>query len=226
MSESASQPPQPPSSSTMERGSLPDKRLQQVHAQLAREKGEPREDFAPLPLYLVGIFCVLFFWGGVYLTKFTANFDPFALTEIPGAVVTGPPPAIDPMVLGRRLYTQQCVACHGPDGSGQVGVFPPLVKSDWVLGANAEARLSAILLHGLAGPITVLGNEYNGNMPAFPQWRDEQVAAVLTYIRTNPDWGQTGELVTPEQVAEIRAATAGRSTAWSGPEILAQFPLQ
>jgi len=210
----------------METAALQDSGLQNVHAQLAREKGEPREDFAPLPLYLVGLFCVLFFWGGVYLAKYVAEFDSFALTEVPGVAVTGPAPAVDPMVLGRRLYTQQCVACHGPDGSGQPGVFPPLVGSDWVLGANADQRLSAILLHGLVGPITVRGNAYNGNMPAFPQWRDEQVAAVLTYIRTNPEWNQTGEPVTPETVGEIRANTAGRSTAWNGPELLGLFPLQ
>lgn len=218
-------PDSPKSSSTMETARLQDTGLQSLHAQLAREKGEPREGFAPLPLYLVGLFCLLFFWGGVYLAQYVAGFDPYALTEKPTAAVTGPAPAVDPIVLGRRLYTQQCVACHGADGRGQPGVFPPLAGADWVLGANADQRLSAILLHGLSGPITVRGNDYNGNMPAFPQWRDEQIAAVLTYVRTNPDWGQTGEPITPETVGEVRAATSGRSTAWSGPELLDLFPL-
>jgi mono/diheme cytochrome c family protein len=97
-----------------------------------------------------------------------------------------------------------------------------LAGADWVTGS--KHRLIAILHHGLAGPITVKGNLYNNNMPAWGDGapvplKDEQIAAILTYIRN--EWGNQADAVTTEEVALIRATSKDRKQPWSEKELLA-----
>jgi hypothetical protein len=85
---------------------------------------------------------------------------------------------------------------------------------------EAPWRLKRILLHGLEGPIDVLGNSYNGAMPAFVnRLTDEQIAAVLSYIRQS--WGNDADRITPESVAATREAAMERTTPWSADELQA-----
>ena len=53
-----------------------------------------------------------------------------------------------------------------------------------------------ILLLGLGGSMTVKGLTYNGQMPAFKQLSDAEIAAVLTHIRAS--WGNGAAAVTTE----------------------------
>jgi hypothetical protein len=46
---------------------------------------------------------------------------------------------------------------------------------------------------------------------------DEEIAAVLTYVRRA--WGQTASPVDSASVQQIRAATAGRTRAWTPAEL-------
>ncbi|NUR53074.1 MAG: hypothetical protein HOQ29_01385 [Acidobacteria bacterium] len=46
---------------------------------------------------------------------------------------------------------------------------------------------------------------------------DDQVAAVLTYIRR--EWGQTGSPIDAAAVAAVRAETAGRTRPWTNDEL-------
>jgi mono/diheme cytochrome c family protein len=103
---------------------------------------------------------------------------------------------------------------------GLTGVFPPLVASDWVL--EDDARLVQILLHGVEGELVVNGVAYNGLMPAFPQLSDAELAAVLSYIRS--DWGNDAPPITPEQVAEGRERFPDRGPWQGGAELDAAFP--
>jgi mono/diheme cytochrome c family protein len=48
---------------------------------------------------------------------------------------------------------------------------------------------------------------------------DEQIAAVLTYVRR--EWGQPGTPVEASAVKEVRALTAGRARPWTNEELLA-----
>ena len=114
-----------------------------------------------------------------------------------------------------------CAVCHGPEGRGLEGQFPPLAGSEWVL-APGPNRLIRIALNGLAGPIKVLGRDFNSAEPA---WRDvlsdEEIAAVLTYVRTNGKWGNTAAPVFPAQVKAIREATRSRTGPWTAAELQA-----
>lgn len=87
--------------------------------------------------------------------------------------------------VGAKLYTTYCATCHQGDGKGDGTRFPPLASSEWVVGD--KRRLIEVILNGLEGPITIGDQSFNGVMPAHNYLNDEQVAAVLTYIRQNFD---------------------------------------
>lgn len=110
---------------------------------------------------------------------------------------------IDPAVmeLGKSKF-MTCAACHGANGEGGP-IGPPLANSDWVNGPISN--LIRIQLRGLSGPITVSGKEYNFPIPmaALNSQTDEEIAAVLTYVRNN--FGNKASAVTPAQVAALRS---------------------
>ena len=109
---------------------------------------------------------------------------------------------IDPavMTLGQQQFAM-CSACHGANAEGGP-IAPPLAKSNWVNGP--VENLIRIQLRGLQGPITVSGKEYKlpGPMPAQAFQTDEQIAAVLTYVRNS--FGNAAAPVKPEQVKALR----------------------
>lgn len=109
---------------------------------------------------------------------------------------------IDPavMAMGKVQY-MVCAACHGQNGEGGP-IAPPLAGAEWVTGP--VSNLIRIQLRGLQGPITVAGKEYNfpAPMAALAYQTDEQVAAVLTYVRNS--FGNKAPAVKPEQVAALR----------------------
>ena len=139
----------------------------------------------------------------------------------PGVVVEPPPRRLSAreqtrFESGKQLYNLTCGNCHRPHGFGMPGLAPPLAESEWV--AGPDARLIRIVLHGMTGKIAVLGKTYNMNMPGHKSFTDEQVAAVLTYIRR--EWDHPHDPVTPEKVAKVRAAVSNRDDAWTGDELL------
>ncbi|HEY6168025.1 MAG TPA: c-type cytochrome [Verrucomicrobiae bacterium] len=116
---------------------------------------------------------------------------------------------------GRQLYEATCGACHQPHGFGQEGLAPPLADSEWV--AGKDVVLARIVLHGVHGPISVLGRKFDLDMPSFDSLDDEQLASILTYIRR--EWDHTFDPVEPATVAKVRAATKTRGEAWTEAEL-------
>ncbi|HLN55104.1 MAG TPA: cytochrome c [Bacteroidales bacterium] len=107
---------------------------------------------------------------------------------------------------GQDEYSKYCLTCHQQDGNGVRGQFPPLAGNEVITGPADS--LIRIVLFGLEGPITVKGLEYNQLMPAQDYLTDQQIADVLTYIRSS--WGNNAEAVKPENVAPIRKAGKSR----------------
>jgi mono/diheme cytochrome c family protein len=204
----------------LEQAGASDEQIQQVHAILLREKPEPTEGYSPLPLLLLGFMSACILFSAIYLGRYSGGFDAMVYDEriLPGMLEgAGAPVAQDPMVIGKRVFATNCVACHQATGLGLPGAYPSLVGSEWVLGP--EERLIRILLHGVSGPITVKGATFNNAMPAFgPLLRDEQIAGVLTYIRSQ--WGNSAPAVSPDKLKAIRAATAGHTAPWAPEELL------
>jgi mono/diheme cytochrome c family protein len=190
-----------------------------LHAPILREQAEPRDGLEPIPSWLTIVFGVIIFWGGYYLASYNGGFladvyDERRFGAVPSADKSIAP--VDPLVLGKRLYVANCAACHQPSGLGLSGQFPPLAGSEWVVGDTTV--LQKILLQGLQGPVSVKGQSYNGNMPAFgARLNDDQLASVLSYIRQ--EWGNAADPISPSSVADIRKATSQRSTPWVAEEL-------
>lgn len=209
----------------IEQAGASDESIQRVHSVLLREKAEPAEGFAPMPLFLLGFISTMIFLVSIYFVHYRGGFDSMVYDERfdPATMGKGTGPVVvDPFVAGKRHYTA-CAACHQANGLGVPPAFPPLAGSEWVTGS--EERLIRILLHGLEGPIEVKGQTYVGLMPAFGaggayNWNDQRIAEVLTYIRA--EWGNEASPITAEQVTAIRTgAAAGRTKAWTAEELLA-----
>lgn len=88
----------------------------------------------------------------------------------------------DVLQIGKQLYARHCASCHGLHGRGNIGQIPPLFESDWV--SSNVSRLIDVTLQGLSNPITVNGIVYEGEMPGFKNLQDDEIAAILNYIRT------------------------------------------
>lgn len=111
---------------------------------------------------------------------------------------------------GGSIFSAKCSSCHGADGKGSPGSFPPLVGTSWTTDpSQKDAHIEVVLVGSqastLVGPTTVNGTEYNGVMqPWGEQLNDVEVAALVNHERTS--WGNSGGLVTDEDVARVRAA--------------------
>lgn len=123
-------------------------------------------------------------------------------------------------VRGGALYAASCAGCHGANGVGQSSLAPSLVGSPWV--RDADDWIVRIALHGLTGPLSIDGEDWNSTMPGHvgdPRFDDAGLASVVTYLRRA--WGHGEEPVREETVAEIRSAEAGRRAPWTISELLA-----
>jgi cytochrome c oxidase cbb3-type subunit II len=104
-------------------------------------------------------------------------------------------------VEGGAIYSLHCASCHGPNGEGVPGVFPPM-KDDPVVTDKDPARHIRIVLYGLAGE-TISGVRYTASMPAHAnELSDTQIAAVINHERSS--WGNSAPTITSPDVARIR----------------------
>ena len=101
---------------------------------------------------------------------------------------------------GAAIYLSNCASCHGAKGEGVAGTFPRLAENPTVTG-NPSALIH-IVKYGLTGKVEAAGQSFNGMMPAWsPQLHDEDIAAVLTYVRSS--WGNRAPAVTAADVAGV-----------------------
>ncbi len=83
---------------------------------------------------------------------------------------------------GAKVFAANCSSCHGAQGQGTPGAFPPLANNPVVTG---DARtVIGIVLNGLHSRITVNGQSFNGQMPAWKgNLSNGDIADVITFIR-------------------------------------------
>jgi mono/diheme cytochrome c family protein len=113
---------------------------------------------------------------------------------------------------GEQVYGSICITCHQADGNGLPGAFPAVAGSAVATG-EAEVPIK-IILSGLTGEMSRGGTTYNGMMtPWGSTLSDADVAAVLTYVRSN--FGNSADAVTEAQVAEVRAATLSQTSPYT-----------
>jgi len=193
----------------------------------------PREDSGVkdpvVPVWLIIVFFLLLYWGAVYFDEHGGWFDPQVYTPYVSAedlkkyqVAGGP----NPFEQGREIYGRTCVTCHGANAMGTPGTFPPLAGSDWV-NEQQPGRMIRIVLQGLSGPgLTIKGQPFNTGSAMVP-WNslsDDDIAAVITFVRGNKEWGNNAPAVTPEQVHAIREKVKPHPLSFTPAEVEAVNP--
>ena len=186
---------------------------------------EPKALRNPVPVWLFPLVFVMLFCCMVYFDSYGGWFDPQVYAPFAShqeldrwqPVTLGPDPN-----AGIRVYNKPtCVTCHQPDGNGTPGQFPPLTGSEW-LKEKEPGRVIRIVLNGLNGPLQINGKSFNGSMvPWKDTLSDEEIAAVLTYVRQNKIFGNSAPEVKPAQVKAVRdkLQAAGRTQPFTPDEL-------
>jgi mono/diheme cytochrome c family protein len=123
--------------------------------------------------------------------------------DSPGALSKDDPA----MAAGSAIYRDQCSACHGIDGKGIANLFPSIADSSMVRSDDATTSIR-IVLRG-ARSVGTAAQPTAAGMPSYRQLDDNQVAAVLTYMRNS--WGGGAAPVKAGDVAKVRSDTALRA---------------
>lgn len=159
-------------------------------------------------------------------TRLTGNFLEEASEKILVSHLKGDD--LEVFAKGKKIYETEgyCITCHQEAGTGlQKAGYPTLVGQEWVLGD--EERLIKLALHGLYGPMNIMGNHYEGQVPmmAFKGLlKDDEIAAVLTYVRNS--FGNKASVIDPNKVKEVRAATKNRNSFYTPDELLNEHPMK
>ena len=176
-----------------------------------REEMDPTERGRPIPLIVAAITLAVVASGVAYILLS----EPFGRADLGDRRTLAD---LRPAVArsgqgadGQLVYNANCVACHQASGKGLPGVFPPLDGSEWVNGD--ERVLANIVLHGVTGEISVMGQTYKGAMPPFGQLGDAELAAVLSHVRNA--WSNKSAPLKAELIEKERKANP-RTTPFSG----------
>jgi mono/diheme cytochrome c family protein len=114
----------------------------------------------------------------------------------PGSGADGPV-----LARGRKIYADHCAACHGEQGEGAPGAYPPLAGNRKVT-LDPPLNLVRVIVGGGFPPATA-GNPRPYGMPPFGTvLSDADIAAVATWMRQA--WGHRAPPVTDLQVLQAR----------------------
>ena len=112
------------------------------------------------------------------------------------------------MRAGQAIYVDNCAACHAAAGTGIPQLFSALKDSPSVL-ADDPVSVIRVVLQG-AQSVATDSAPTGSSMPAHG-WKlsDEQVAAVITYIRNS--WGNVASAVSAGEVKNARRQLSQRT---------------
>ena len=135
----------------------------------AREKQVRENGLEPVSMWIFIAGSIIAIVAGSVLFKSNSllDYDSFVKSgytqaENPNEENTAPPSAEVKelyMTLGKAKFTT-CVACHGADGKGTPGAFPPLAGAKWVTDSPISPAMA--IIHGVKGAIDVQGTTYSG----------------------------------------------------------------
>ncbi|HEV2047482.1 MAG TPA: cytochrome c [Chthoniobacterales bacterium] len=204
--------------------------VQDVHAAIQREKREPRVGLEPLSIWLIAVYGLAVFWGGIYLGRYWGNFSGDGLDPLGGPPPTkkagavgpgggGEQAELSPVERGKKVFLANCAVCHQANGQGSASQsYPPLAGSEFTTGGSR--RPAMIVLKGLQGPVTVKGQKFGSAvMQPWETLGEQKVADVLTYERS--EWGNNASPVTKEQIAALRKELASHPASFTEPDIMA-----
>ena len=195
---------------------------EQTHNVNLDEHNEPQSGASQMPVGIMILLILAGYFGCYEVDKNNANFSAMVhapFTE-PDEVASLAPSEMELMrSQGRTLYAN-CQGCHQANGMGTPGKIPPLAGSEWVRG-NPET-IAAIVLNGLSGPLKVAGKSFGAEAmtPFGPALKDEEIAAVITFVRN--EWGNTPDApLEPKAMIQLITDTrkkieaSGHTGAWT-----------
>lgn len=141
--------------------------------------------------FILKLICTTLFVITLFSCKQKENktYDKIALND----------PKKESIKRGEKIYENNCLQCHLPNGKGTPGAIPPLANSDW-LSDKITASIHAVKF-GLKGKIVVNGENYKGFMPK-QRLPNNEIADVMNYIMNT--WGNSSEkMITPKEVEII-----------------------
>jgi mono/diheme cytochrome c family protein len=112
------------------------------------------------------------------------------------------------LVNGKDIYEKYCLTCHQADGGGVPNMNPPLIKTSYVLGD--KTRLIKVVLNGFSESVDIDGESYSNVMPSHDFLKDQEIAAVLTYVRKS--FTNKAGPITTAQVKMVRATNKKKTT--------------
>lgn len=118
-----------------------------------------------------------------------------------GVLLQSQPGSSSSKTNGKSVYTTYCLTCHQADGGGVPRMNPPLIQTEYVTGN--KQRLIGIVLNGMNVPLEINGESYENPMASHAFLKDQQIADVLTYIRSS--FGNKSAAVTVAEVKSVRA---------------------
>src|ERR1700733_102936 len=131
------------------------------------------------------------------------------LKSLPARQDTTPAQAGQPvMAAGQAIYRDQCSARPRLDGQGVARLFPSLAQSSLAHASDPTSAIRLVLRGGRS--VATKAEPTAPGMPSFGwQLNDEQVAAVLTYIRNA--WKTAAAPVSADAVGKARDQFSTRS---------------
>lgn len=134
---------------------------------------------------------------GVYLKSIAEHSTPQPVSSLPSAESSLL------VSLGKTVYDARCSTCHGAQGEGKPPNWPPLAGNQSIEMESAVNPIRMVLNGGY--PPSTAGNPKPYGMPPFAGLlSDDEVAAVVTYIRTA--WGNRGTAVSARDANRLRLA--------------------
>jgi mono/diheme cytochrome c family protein len=125
---------------------------------------------------------------------------PIGLLMFAGACSQSSPPAAGSTAeRGSVLYMQNCLPCHRENGEGVPTVYPSLSGSAAVMGDPIELAQWVL---SQKRPGTIPAGRYSTQMLLFGWMKDEDAAALLTYIRSS--FGNSAPPVDAATIAKAR----------------------
>lgn len=109
---------------------------------------------------------------------------------------------------GALEYVENCAVCHRADGNGAPRIFPALANNSIVF-AEDPSSLIQVTLEGGAMPATA-HDKMAFVMPGFDHLEDQEVADILTFIRTG--WRNQASTISAKQIAQMREMLSHKAT--------------
>ncbi len=104
--------------------------------------------------------------------------------EVAQPTPTPSPAAKGDPVVGQKLFTGTCIACHGPAGEGMPGLGKDMTRSEFIAGKSDDALLAFIKVgRDPSDPLNTTGVAMppKGGNPAL---NDEDLQHIIAYIRS------------------------------------------